>query len=671
MTLLSFSINAKTTYNIYKNDCLLEIRRSSDSLLIGSYNLDVLVWQSTISSDGFQLSDQIHSWSSPLHYIDNYTDRDSLFTNLMTWKNLCIATQGGADSLYSEYSSGWLHNSDTIYFPSIDTSLFAIKTDTIYPKDSLVTELFDIISDNDSRFEFISPEGYVISNKDFSVAGQDYEGVGAYFTDTISGRTVSTRVQRFPTAHNPARPYYLSLSSTNLSTFESDAITIGKSEGITITRNGAGSSLINGIVIRTDSTVWIYGDSIRLDIESAGAGKILQSLDASGWVKWVVNEPFNYNVVLSESDFGDTITGGNYQLTSGEIYRIVGNVSISYPIDVNGAILLGGDRTVDKISSNVGSLDMFISDGSVIATNLTLQNTGTGSAIFNLRGTTGFEYVYLQDVTIAAPTKLGTIDSFYAIQAINVPVQSPKGKFTLNDVYNISLRGFDITTPSALDTIITLTGTSSLVQIYYSGINVPSGDVGIEIEDLTLLQYGSIDAGVVFSGTGDYLVGTIDSLWEIEAKGVPTYKDEVSTAIYYLTSTTATTLDSVNVWRKVLGTTATVEDFRFTDGGVSNRSVYQGLLTHKKKVSADISFTAAGNGKVYEFAVYFYDASAGSGSIITHSIQSRKVGTGSDVGQMGVNALVEFDTGDYTEIWVRCITDSTDPTVEHLTVITK
>lgn len=133
MTVLSFSINAKTTYNIYKNDCLLEIRRSSDSLLIGSYNLDVLVWQSTISSDGFQLSDQIHSWSSPLHYIDNYTDRDSLFTNLMTWKNLCIAAQGGADSLYSEYSSGWLLNGDTIYSKIVDLNgdTLVVGSDTV------------------------------------------------------------------------------------------------------------------------------------------------------------------------------------------------------------------------------------------------------------------------------------------------------------------------------------------------------------------------------------------------------------------------------------------------------------------------------------------------------------------------------------------------------------
>lgn len=76
-------------YDIVKNECLLELRRSSDSTILTSLNLDVITWQNTSSEYGFQVDDGISSFSANINHISNFTSVDSLFTLLMTWKLSC------------------------------------------------------------------------------------------------------------------------------------------------------------------------------------------------------------------------------------------------------------------------------------------------------------------------------------------------------------------------------------------------------------------------------------------------------------------------------------------------------------------------------------------------------------------------------------------------------
>jgi hypothetical protein len=52
-------------------------------------------------------------------------------------------------------------------------------------------------------------------------------------------------------------------------------------------------------------------------------------------------------------------------------------------------------------------------------------------------------------------------------------------------------------------------------------------------------------------------------------------------------------------------------------------------------------------------AIYHYDASGASGSVIASSTQARKIGTGTDVGQATVSAAVTLDTNDYLEVHLK------------------
>lgn len=425
---------------------------------------------------------------------------------------------------------------------------------------------------------------------------------------------------------------------------------------------------LNGPFVRfqtsIDGQTTINGE-LKLNNSTVANGAVLTS-DASGNSSWQIGPTSDVVIVDEEADFG-TAVGNVYTLTANTIYMVLGEVTLTNSIDCNGAILLGRDRTVDKLTSSQNNYTMFVNDGSIISENITYSVTGTSSSLFNIKGTTTFEYIYMQDCTFASNTRLGEIDSVYAVQFINIPNQSPTGSLILDDVFNISLRGFDFTNSTA-DTSLVISGVINLIQIYESAWGVASGDIGLDITGITsIASYASLTAGSGFTGAGTYLNGTPSVEWEIDARGLQTQTDETANMAYYISSSSATTISTVNTWTKVAGTTTAVNAFRFDDdSGTSNRARYLGTQTVDKQINVSLSATSANNNKVYEVAIYKYDDSAASGAIATQSIQSRKIATGADVGQFSITALIEMDTNDYVEVHIRNVTDTDNPTVEYM-----
>ena len=368
----------------------------------------------------------------------------------------------------------------------------------------------------------------------------------------------------------------------------------------------------------------------------------------------------NMVFVESESDFPIPI-GGVIVLDTSKIYRISGTVAITNKINCNGAVLLGNDRTLDKITSSL-TTEIFTSDGSVIAANLTFSITGVGGKLFNILGVSGFEYVSMQDCTFANNDSLGSISGIYAVQFLNIPNQLPKGALTLNDVSRIDFRGFSTSQGHTSASILIITGTSFLIQFLGCGFGITGTQIGLDIASATITSYGVIDAGCAFNGTGIYINGTLSNLWEAEARGIDTQKDSVASASCYITSSAVTAIALVNTPVKIEGATTLQTSFRFDNGAASNRLRYLGEKGRWFTVTAVLSLISSAGNKNYIFQIYKYEDSIGAGEIDAATRIQRKQGVASDVGSITCQGEIFLSKNDYIEAWVENIDDDTDMT---------
>jgi len=112
----------------------------------------------------------------------------------------------------------------------------------------------------------------------------------------------------------------------------------------------------------------------------------------------------------------------------------------------------------------------------------------------------------------------------------------------------------------------------------------------------------------------------------------------------YFSSAAATTITVAGTFYKAAGTTTQVSANRFTVG--TNRLTYTGTPTIHTHIAASYSMTTAGTNDILGIAI------AKGGSVLTHSILKRKIGTGSDVGAAACHADVSLATNEYIELWV-------------------
>jgi len=146
-------------------------------------------------------------------------------------------------------------------------------------------------------------------------------------------------------------------------------------------------------------------------------------------------------------------------------------------------------------------------------------------------------------------------------------------------------------------------------------------------------------------------------------------RQDQSMGALYLTSSAATVIGDTTNFFKALGTTSLNSSESVVQGfdmPANNRLRYTGTETVHTQIAVSTSFTTASNNQFIELAVYFYDDSAGSGSILTHSTISRKVSTGADVGSTSLNADVVMDENDYLELHMKNTTGTVNVTLTHL-----
>lgn len=130
---------------------------------------------------------------------------------------------------------------------------------------------------------------------------------------------------------------------------------------------------------------------------------------------------------------------------------------------------------------------------------------------------------------------------------------------------------------------------------------------------------------------------------------------------FYITSSSETSISAVDTWTKAAGTTAALDLANFTHS--TGRLTYTGTSDIEIVARAQMSVTSAGNSKTYKFGI------SKNGTVLPASILSRKIGTGADVGALGVQAEAQLSTNDYIEVVVQNTTDATNCTLEYGSII--
>jgi|TARA_R100000479_G_scaffold43446_1_gene19869 hypothetical protein len=359
----------------------------------------------------------------------------------------------------------------------------------------------------------------------------------------------------------------------------------------------------------------------------------------------------NYVLVKSVNDF-PAPTSGTITLDQNTLYEINGTITLSNPIELNDAQLLGRDAGEDVLSKASGAVFTGTTGGNI--KNLTIEGGGTVFAI------TGGTSLLFQNCIVSGMASVGTISGvgLYFSNIVNF-VGNTTG-VTYTNIGNLLLNNQGWASTNA-GTYETFTGTFGLIEKVSGFSTVASGNTGIDVSSSPTVGTGVLQ-GTVFSGGGDYVNGynpepydgyNFSNSWTVNAPGIPRESDDVATGDINLSAAVGsgveTSFSSNNTPKKISGTTTSNNLFRFTKNG-DNRITYRGNKTRYFQVAASVSYQGTD-----DLTLILYIAK--NGTVITQTKVYGRAATGFFVSG-GILALpiigtVELNQGDYIEIWAE------------------
>ena len=364
----------------------------------------------------------------------------------------------------------------------------------------------------------------------------------------------------------------------------------------------------------------------------------------------------NYVLVKSLADF-PAPSGGVINLDPTTLYEINGWIVTANQINLNGCTIFGGDSTNDRLH-NVGTGALFTGSSGGLIKNLTLIGT-PGNSLFDLNDGTKTRNIIVRDSYVGFFGSVGSITghNLALLQLISY-IYNNDG-ITCSDNKNLILKDQAWFNTNS-GTFTSLVGDFDVIGILGGIYQVGSGKTGLDVTGITSVTESAFMSAVSFTDVGSRTVGTFSKEWEINTPGLITQKDDVASGTIYVSSTALTSIPSANTPVKAAGTTITENLFRFDDGGVNNRLRYTGTKTRIFSVSASLSITSTNSNQV--LSVYI----AKNGSVINSTRIRRKIGTGSDIGAMGISGTVQLSTSDFIEVWVANDLSGRDSTIENM-----
>jgi hypothetical protein len=239
--------------------------------------------------------------------------------------------------------------------------------------------------------------------------------------------------------------------------------------------------------------------------------------------------------------------------------------------------------------------------------------------------------------------------------ALNVSGNAPSG-ITSNDASYMSTNSYSI------DLRGSLLGAFTMAEC-----NITSVAVGFEAMIGDASSANITSSASVTNSRFDGPAGSLSGITKKDLKwffsGVVGVDDSVRVGCEYISTPAQTTINTINVWERVLGTTTTCPTLeRFSSIG-NNSLQYDGV--HGLSAATIVSLTATKSGatKNYEFAV------AVDGVIDVASIQPAEIK--STVVNVSLVTSLDLQTNEEVGIWVRNISDTDNIDINTMNVVVR
>ncbi|KAA3625199.1 MAG: hypothetical protein DWP94_01340 [Flavobacterium sp.] len=238
-------------------------------------------------------------------------------------------------------------------------------------------------------------------------------------------------------------------------------------------------------VYDTDEDAFYYYDTTSTSWIKIGSGKTRD----------------NYVLVKSEADF-PAPASGKITLDTNVLYEINGLVSLSNPIELNGAYVIGLDSNEDILMSAGGTIFTGSTGGSL--RNLTL--TAPGGTIFNLNDISGTENLVIQSMIIANSGSIGSIQGYNLVFMNILQFSGNSAGITYTNINDLLLNNLGWLSNNG-GVYETFTGTFALIEKVSGFSNVVGATAAIDVTGITTISDDAVLESVVFSGGGTYILG--------------------------------------------------------------------------------------------------------------------------------------------------------------------
>lgn len=373
----------------------------------------------------------------------------------------------------------------------------------------------------------------------------------------------------------------------------------------------------------------------------------------------------SFSFVNSADDFPAAVAGVRV-LPAGSAYYLTTAVDLQGDrIECDGkCAIVGSSPEISQITSTglASGTALITSTFSLTLSNVQIEEVGTALDLnASSNSDEALDWTSVNFLNVDTVGTITTYDNFIGqlIGFLNSGGLTFAGTFETVGFDNSLFNAAPGTTVIAFDAAAVIT---RRFRVDSSSFVALAGETALSVPDtITIPTDGYILNGVNFSGGGTYQTGiVVDSLASNfnDCIGITntTYAGEITMQ----GNATETVISSTGVAVKVLGTTvlnAITQKFTMP---ANNRLTYVGAQTKTFKVAISVSFTSNNNKKIGFFV-------AKNGSLILSSEAYFTSSNGSAA--LNVQSLVTMETDDYIELFVENDTDTSNVTVETMSMI--
>ncbi|UMB53430.1 cell wall anchor protein [Lutibacter sp. A64] len=372
----------------------------------------------------------------------------------------------------------------------------------------------------------------------------------------------------------------------------------------------------------------------------------------------------NYKLVKDISDLADELSGSKYVLSDSYTYEINGKITFDYPVELNGANIIGRDTGEDILENASGSTFFTGTKGGRFK-DLVIE--GGDNPVFNISGGAGTGSVAGYSVLIKNASSLGTISDLFSVFFEVLQVTDTDNGFDISDITSFFMDKI-FWTGGNKGTFLKLSGTFGNLQIANGRVVADSGEIGVDVSANPSISVSASLSEVSFTGSGDliksYTSGSYSGYnftndWDVDCPGIPVETDGNATGNinldYAVGSGANTTFSGTGTSSriKIAGNTTSTNLFRFSSP-INNRITYKGSKTRYFSLSASLSFQGDNNNTIFIFYM------SKNNTIIEETKVYREVGENNDVGALPIVGTVELAPNDYIEVWAERYSGSGD-----------